>query len=83
MSKKPVTIVVISAISGVLYFFYLYGISTLGNKKDLNISNKEVDNYFVSSNEPLLASDNDQETIIGGTRKHKKRKRRSKKYFKK
>ena len=82
MSKTKTKVIIAGAISGVLYIFYLVSLSKLGNKKDLSISNKELDNYFVSNNEALLASDNDQETIIGGSRKRKKRKRGSKKYKK-
>ena len=70
MTKTILTIVGIT--SGALFIFYLYGMSKLGNKKDLNIFN----------NEPLFVSDDSRETIIGGTRKRKKRKRCSKKYLK-
>lgn len=71
MTKTILTIVGIT--SGALFIFYLYGMSKLGNKKDLNISN----------NEPLyVTDDNQRETIIGGSRKRKKRKRGSKKHLK-
>ena len=48
--------------------------SKLGNKKNLSIYNKELDNN------PLFISDDSRETIIGGSRKRKKIKRASKKY---
>ena len=92
MSKTTVTIVAVT--SGVLFFLYLYGMSKLGNNKDLSISNYNLDTYFDtkvrSDNIPLFISDDEsgQEEIMGGSRKRKnkqkkgKRKRTSKKYFK-
>lgn len=82
MSKT--TVIVVAATSGVLFFLYLYGMSTLGNKKDLNIFNYSLYTQSGSNDGALFVSDdnNGQETIIGGTRKRKKRKRGSKKYKK-
>lgn len=71
MTKTIVTIVGIT--SGVFFLLYLYGMSKLGNKKDLSISN----------NEPLyVTDDNQRETIIGGSRKrrYKHRKGKTKKH---
>ncbi len=71
MTKTIVTIVGIT--SGALFFLYLYRMSKLGKKKDLNIT---------LDNNPLLISDDSRETIIGGSRKRKKGKKCSKKYLK-
>jgi hypothetical protein len=77
MTKNTVTIVAVT--SGILYFFYLIGLSKLGNKKDLNTN-------FSFDNNPLFVSDNEsgKEEIMGGSRKrkNKQKKRKSLKYLK-
>ncbi len=68
MSKTKTKVIIAGAISGIVYFFYLYGMSTLGVKKDTN------------DNIPLITSDdnNERETIIGGSRKSNRKHRKGK-----